>query len=207
MDNSLDRILKMIYLSHKLKTEGRHCWHNDGRRESVAEHVWCMSFMAMLLSPHLSYKVDMEKVLKMIIVHDLVEAEAGDTPFYISDTPEGKAMKVEKEEIAMQNIQKLLESDTGTEIRELWTEFENRETPEARFCVALDKLEASIQHNNSPIETWTEKDQQRTFQIEHFCAVDPVLAQLNRMVIEQATMKMEKAGIDANKIKASVTKK
>jgi len=203
MELKLDRILKMIYLSHNLKTEGRHCWYHDGRRESVAEHVWCVSFMALLLAPHISQKVDMEKVLKMIIVHDLVEVEAGDTPFFLSETPEGKKLKHEKETRAMQSIHALLDSPTGDEIKALWLEYEEKKTAEARFCAALDKLEASIQHNNSPTATWTEKDQKRAFQIDGYCAFDPVLKQLNDMVVGEAMEKLEKAGIDSAKIKAS----
>jgi putative hydrolase of HD superfamily len=204
MNVELEKILKLIYLSHNLKREERHCWFSDGRRESVADHIFCMSLMAMLLIPHLQEKPNVEKIFKMILVHDLVEAEAGDTPFFLSETPEGKAKKQEKEMRAIENIRKLLDSSIGEEIYDLWMEFEEKKSLEAQICTAIDKLEASIQHNNSPIHTWTDKDQLRAFQIGHFCNVDPVFQELNRMAVAQATIKMQNAGIDVEKVKANI---
>jgi putative hydrolase of HD superfamily len=202
MEKEIEKILEMIRLAHRLKVEGRHCWYNDGRRESVAEHVWCMAFMAMLVAPHLSYKVDMEKVLKMVIVHDLVEAIVGDTPFFLSATPDGKAAKQAKEKAAMEGIHEILSNATGDEIKSLWLEYEAKETPEAKFCGALDKLEANIQHNNSPIDTWTEKDQMRAFQIAHYCQFDPILSLLHDKTVQESICKMESAGIDTKLLRA-----
>ncbi len=202
MTEELQKILKLIYLSQNLKSEERHCWFEDGRRESVADHIWCMSLMAILLVPHLSKKANLEKILKMTIIHDLVEAEAGDTPFFLSESKEGKAAKLEKETRAIENIKKMLASATGNEIYDLWMEFEARETYEAKICTALDKLEANIQHNSSPIQTWTDKDQMRAFQIAKFCQIDPILQELNQIVEGQSATKLQNAGIDVERVKA-----
>lgn len=78
----IKKILKFLALSEKLKSELRHSWLSNGRRESVAEHSWQMAIMSMLIHPHLEKPVDLEKTLKMILVHDLVESITGDTPFF-----------------------------------------------------------------------------------------------------------------------------
>lgn len=91
MKTNLQNILKIIKLAEKLKSELRHSWLSDGRQESVAEHTWRVSLMAVLVEPYLTDRVDITKLLKMIIIHDLVEAEARDIPaFYTMDNEERK---------------------------------------------------------------------------------------------------------------------
>ena len=82
MQNKTLSILNILKLAEKLKFELRHSWLSNGRQESVAEHTWQMSLMAVLVYRHLEKPVNLEHTLKMIIVHDLVEAEAGDIPFF-----------------------------------------------------------------------------------------------------------------------------
>jgi putative hydrolase of HD superfamily len=82
MKQNLLNILEIVKLGEKLKCELRHSWLSDGRQESVAEHTWRVSLMAMLLEPYLDNKLDIVKLLKMIIIHDLVEAEAKDIPAF-----------------------------------------------------------------------------------------------------------------------------
>jgi putative hydrolase of HD superfamily len=75
-------ILDVLRLVERLKLEPRHSWLSDGGRESVAEHTWQMALLAMLVHRHLAQPVDLERTLKLVLVHDLVEAEAGDVPFF-----------------------------------------------------------------------------------------------------------------------------
>src|SRR5437762_13718163 len=83
------QLLRFTRLSERLKLELRHSWMSNGRRESVAEHTWHMALLAMLVDRHLEHPVDTERTLKMILVHDLVEAEAGDVPVF--ETEIGRA--------------------------------------------------------------------------------------------------------------------
>jgi putative hydrolase of HD superfamily len=76
--NQLAAIMDVLQLAEKLKFELRHSWLSNGRQKSVAEHTWRMLLMAILIEPLLDQKVDLARLLKMIIIHDLVEAEAGD---------------------------------------------------------------------------------------------------------------------------------
>src|SRR4249919_1427532 len=98
MDTQITSILNVLQLAERLKFELRHSYTSNGRQESVAEHSWRMSLMAVLIEPLLKQKVDTVRLLKMIIIHDLVEAEAGDiSALDILRNPEIKAQKIEKE--------------------------------------------------------------------------------------------------------------
>ena len=196
----LNKIISVISLAENLKRELRHCWYTDGRRESVAEHTWRMALMAMLLAPELERPVDLERVLKMIVVHDLIEAITGDIPAFHVDTPEKKAEKSREERAAMEKIRKTLDSPTGNDLFHLWEEYEKGSTYNARFAKAIDKLEANIAHNESPIETWTENDQNWTFAIDDYCILDPVLETLCEKVRDEGVAKMIKAGIDVTDV-------
>ena len=135
-----NRLLSFIYLSERLKMELRHSWLSDGREESVAEHVWRVSLMVILFYPYLDEKINVEKALKMSVIHDLAEVITGDIPYYM--TPEGSEAKRQKEveeERAMKSIKEELKSIVGEELEELWIEYEKNETYEARFVRAIDK--------------------------------------------------------------------
>lgn len=151
--NSLVGILKFLHESEGLKRELRHSWLSDGRRESVAEHTWRMALMAITLCKEVDENIDVGHVLKMIIVHDLGEVYAGDYQVYGKSIPENKH---ELEEESLNKLLSTLPSYTKQEILDLWNEFENRETIEAKFAVALDKLEVLIQHNEADISTYLE---------------------------------------------------
>ena len=131
-------LLDFLAFSENLKTELRHSWLSSGRQESVAEHCWQMALMAMLVHRHLAQPVDLGKTLKMILTHDLVEAEAGDVPFF--EQGERKATKAARERVAIEGIRTRLGDPVGTEMHDLWQEFEARATPEAWFATALDQL-------------------------------------------------------------------
>ena len=103
--NNLRSALQLIKLGEGLKKELRHSWLSDGRRESVAEHTWRVALMAMALESSLPQKVNSEKLLKMIIIHDLVEAYATDIPaFDTMNNAEAKQTKVENEIKAIEKI-------------------------------------------------------------------------------------------------------
>src|SRR5215510_9282174 len=98
MEKEISSILKVLTLAERLKFELRHSYTSNGRQESVAEHTWRMSLMAVLIEPLLKQKVDSARLLKMIILHDLVEAEATDiSALDVLRNPEIKLGKAKKE--------------------------------------------------------------------------------------------------------------
>jgi putative hydrolase of HD superfamily len=199
-------LLHFLALTERLKTELRHSWLSDGRQESVAEHCWQMALMAMLAHPELEQPVDLCKTLKMILTHDLVEALTGDVPFF--DRSERKALKPERERAAIWEIRARLGEPLGTEIQNLWQEFEAKETPEARFATALDHLEVQIQHNLAGIESWTPIEYDLVYtKMDRHCSFDPFLKALCDGVKAQAEAKMRAAGIDVDAVKNRLTER
>jgi 5'-deoxynucleotidase YfbR-like HD superfamily hydrolase len=193
-------ILDFLALSERLKTELRHSWLSSGRQESVAEHCWQMALMAMLVHRHLAQPVDLGRALKMILTHDLVEAEAGDVPFF--DRSERKTLKPARERAAIEGIRTRLGAPLGQEIYDLWQEFEAKASPEAKLASALDQLEVQIQHNLAGIETWTPIEYDLVYtKMDRHCAYDPFLTALCDAVKDQAEAKMRAAGIDVDAVK------
>ncbi|HUL07214.1 MAG TPA: HD domain-containing protein [Candidatus Acidoferrum sp.] len=189
------RILDFLALSERLKLELRHSWLSSGRQESVAEHSWQMALMALLMHRHLAHPVDIEKTLKMILVHDLVEAEVGDVPFF--DKGERKRLKAAREQRAIAKIRDALDPATGQEIHDLWQEYEAKATAEARFATALDHLEVQVQHNLADFATWEPVEYELVYtKMDGPCAVDPFLTAFCGAVKEQAERKMRAGGID-----------
>jgi putative hydrolases of HD superfamily len=193
-------ILDFLALAERLKCELRHSWLSNGRQESVAEHSWQMALMAMLMHRHLEGPVDLGKTLKMILTHDLVEAEVGDVPYF--DRSERKAKKAARERAAIELIRTRLGGAVGQEIYDLWHEYEAKQTLEAKFAGALDHLEVQAQHNLADIRTWTPIEYDLVYtKMDQACAHDPFLAAFCEAVKEQSEAKMRKAGIDVDGVK------
>jgi len=123
------------------------------RRENSAEHSWHLALMAMMLVEHANEPVDLARVLQMILVHDIVEIDAGDTFVYDAAAMVGKA---DREEAAANRIFGLLPDDQKNELLELWHEFEARETPEAKYASALDRLAGMLPNAVNNGGTWNE---------------------------------------------------
>lgn len=205
MKNNLLKIFEVIKLGEKLKSELRHSWLSNGRQESVAEHTWRVSLMAILIEPYLTKQVDTAKLLKMITIHDLVEAEAGDIPAF--DTLNNVALKEQKslnEIQAIEGIRDTLGNKLGEELYHLWFEFEHKDTYEAKVANALDKLEAQIQHNEADISTWIEIEYTMSFLMDKHVAFDSTLKLLKDMIEEEAEMKLICAGIDVESVKENI---
>jgi len=202
MKEHLISVLEVIKLGEKLKYELRHSWLSNGRQESVAEHTWRVSLMAVLIEPYLEQKVDMAKLLKMIIIHDLVEAEATDVPAF--DTMNNEKIKKQKElnELkAIENIKNTLQGDLGLEVYNLWIEFENKQTFEAKVANALDKLEAQIQHNEADIDTWLDIEYKMSFLLDKHTNFNQTLNLLKDIIEEEAESKLVAAGVEIEKLK------
>ncbi|MBN1461659.1 MAG: HD domain-containing protein [Armatimonadetes bacterium] len=128
---------------------------DQSRRENDAEHSWHIALMALVLCEHAAEPVDVTRVVKMLLVHDLVEIDAGDIAVYDLDE-ENQRRKDEQEQAAADRIFGLLPAEQGAEFRALWEEFEARETPEARFARALDRFQPMLQNYHTAGRTWQE---------------------------------------------------
>lgn len=126
--------------------------HADGsRRENDAEHSWHLAVMAMLLEEYCADKVDIGRVIKIALVHDLVEVYAGDTFAYDS---KGYEDKEEREKQSADKLFGMLEPEQGAYFRALWDEFEAKETPEARYANAVDRLQPLLLNYLTDGHTW-----------------------------------------------------
>ena len=123
------------------------------RRENSAEHSWHLAVLALVLAEHAPPGVDVTRVLRMLLVHDVVEIDAGDTFIY---DPQGQAGKLERERVAADRLFGLLPEDQAGALREAWEEFEARESPEARFAAALDRLAPLLLNFVNAGGTWRE---------------------------------------------------
>jgi len=129
----------------------------DGsRNENDAEHSWHLALMAIVLSEYsLAQELDLSRVIKMVLVHDLVEIDAGDTFCYDEKANEDKE---ERERRAAERIFGLLPPDQAEEFKGLWEEFEERKTPEACFAAALDRLQPLLSNYHTNGHTWVKYD-------------------------------------------------
>lgn len=143
-----EQLLSVLSVAEKLKCNTRHSYTSTGRHESVAEHSWRIALMAMLLTPEFP-EADMNRVIRMCLIHDLGEAFTGDVPAF-----EKTEEDVRQEDAAFDAWVQTLPPETKAEFSELLVEMNTLETPEARIYKALDKLEAVIQHNEADISTW-----------------------------------------------------
>ncbi len=137
--DKLKQQIAFILEVDKLKTIYRQSLIADkSRYENDAEHSWHLALMAFLLAGHTNCRVDLLKVIKMVLMHDIVEIDAGDTYCYDESA---KLDKREREERAADRIFSLLPEEQCREMHELWEEFELMETPEAKYAAALDRLQ------------------------------------------------------------------
>jgi len=123
------------------------------RKENSAEHSWHLAIMAVLLAEHANEAVDLLRVVKMLLIHDIVEIDAGDTYAYDGA---GALHRVERERRAADRLFGLLPQDQASELHGLWEEFEARATPESRFAKALDHLMPLLHNYHTQGLSWQE---------------------------------------------------
>ena len=141
-------LIDALTVAERLKDTMRHCYTRNGRRESVAEHCWLMTLAAFWMKDEFP-EADMDRVLKMCLIHDLGEAFTGDVPAF-----EKTASNEQEEKRLLYGWVTSLPGDIAKEMLSLYDEMEKRETLEAKIYKAVDGLEAVIQHNISDISTW-----------------------------------------------------
>ena len=126
------------------------------RRENSAEHSWHIALTVLILSEYAKDSdIDLFRVMKILLIHDLIEIDAGDTYCY---DDQGRQDQSWREKKAANRIFNLLPADQATTLRELWDEFEERKTPESRFANALDRLQPFLHNYFTEGQTWQEND-------------------------------------------------
>ena len=141
-------LLEILQVAGRLKDTIRHCTSPEGRPESVAEHSWRMSLMAMLIREEFP-DLDMDKVVDMCLIHDLGECFTGDIPVFLKTEGDRQT-----EDRLLDRWVRTLPEEVSARMSALYAEMDALETPEAKLYKALDKLEAVISHNDSPLSTW-----------------------------------------------------
>ena len=151
----LDSQIRFVLEADRLKTVLRQSPITDGsRRENSAEHSWHLALMALALAGHAPPGTDLGRVTAMLVLHDLVEIDAGDL-FLYSDAA-ALARQEEAERAAADRIFAILPGAQAARLRGLWEEFEERRTPEAKFARALDRLQPMLLNMQTGGGTWTE---------------------------------------------------
>lgn len=123
------------------------------RKENDAEHAWHLAVMAILFSEYANEEIDVLKTVTMLLLHDIVEIDAGDTYAY---DEEGKKTQRQREERASERIYGLLPDEQGQKLRALWEEFEAGKTPEAKFARAMDHIQPIMLNDASAGRSWRE---------------------------------------------------
>lgn len=181
-------LLDILAVAERLKDATRHCYTSKGRHESVAEHCWMACLMAFLMKEEFP-EADMDKVIHMLIIHDLGEAFTGDIPVFHKT-----AADEEKEEKALKAWVQSLPEEKAKEMLALYEEMDAQQTLEARIYKCLDGLEAVVQHNFSDISTWlpNEYELNQTYAQERvgFCGY---LTQLREEMRKDTVKKIEEA--------------
>jgi putative hydrolases of HD superfamily len=150
----LDSQISFVLEAGRLKTVLRQSPISDGsRRENSAEHSWHLALMAVVLAEHAPPGTDLGRVGAMLVLHDLVEIDAGDLFLYSSAAE--LARQEEAERAAADRIFAILPAAQAARVRGLWEEFEERRTPEARFARALDRLQPMLLNMQTGGGTWT----------------------------------------------------
>lgn len=180
--------LSILSVAEQLKCNTRHSDTSSGRRESVAEHSWRIAFMAMLLEDEFP-DVDINRVMRMCLIHDLGEAFTGDIPSFDKTEEDSKR----EEQSYWEWVEKLPDVQKR-QFQTLLAEMSEMKTQEARLYKALDKLEAVIQHNEADISSWIplEYQLQLSYGAEEV-AFSPYLTELKKYIDAWTKDKIEKA--------------
>ena len=178
-------LLNTLTTAERLKDTTRHCYTTKGRHESVAEHSWMLTLMTFFLRDEFP-EADMDKVMKMCVIHDLGECFTGDIPSF-----DKTAANEQNEEALLNAWVDSLPEPYRSEMTALYAEMNARQTLEARIYKALDNLEAVMQHNLSDLSTWIprEYDLNLTY-ADDKVAFSPYLTELRQAIREDTIEKL-----------------
>jgi 5'-deoxynucleotidase YfbR-like HD superfamily hydrolase len=183
----LEGVLTFLRAAERLKTVTRSGWTSAGQRESVAEHTWRLGLMAMLLYGR-TPGIDLSRLLKMCLIHDVGEAIGGDVPAPAQEAGDSKAGR---ERADLLQLTASLPPAMREEIVELWDEYEAADSPEAKLAKGLDKLETILQHTQG----LNPADFDYAFNLGYglrYTGADPILAALRARLDEETARRAEK---------------
>lgn len=180
-------LLQTLHTAERLKDTLRHCTTAQGRPESVAEHSWRIALMAFFLRDEFP-GLDMDKVMRMCLIHDLGECFTGDIPSF-----QKTAADTAREDSLLLQWVASLPAPYNAELSALYAEMDALETEEARVYKALDKLEAVIQHNESPLSTWIPREYELNLTYgEDNVAFSPYLTALRAAIRHETEEKLQR---------------
>ena len=186
--DDLEGVLAFLRAAERLKTVTRSGWTSAGEQESVAEHTWRLCLMAMLLYGR-TPGIDLARLLKMCLIHDLGEAIGGDVP---APAQQAGGNKADRERADLLLLISPLPPELQKEIRELWNEYEAADSPEARLAKGLDKLETILQHTQGK----NPADFDYAFNLgygQRYTAADPIMAALRARLDEETARRARSA--------------
>ena len=184
-------LLDILHVAERLKDATRHCDTSGGRRESVADHSWRLALMAFFLRDEFP-EADMDKVVRMCLIHDLGEAFTGDIPSFLKTQADEQ-----REEDLLAAWVASLPAPYAEELDALYQEMAERKTLEARIYKALDGLEAVIQHNESDLQSWSENEYELNLvYCEDRVGFSPFLTALRRAMREDTEKKLREGGVE-----------
>ncbi len=170
-------LLNALEVAEQLKNNTRHSWTSRGRHESVAEHSWRLTLMAYFVKDEYP-DLNMDKVIRMCLIHDLGEAFTGDIPAFVK-TEEDE----ERERTLLSDWVDTLPQPFCGEMKALYQEMDAQETDEARLYKALDRMETIIQHNEAPISTWLPLEYEKNLVYgKEQCSFSPYTRELQETV-------------------------
>lgn len=180
-------LLNVLHTAEKLKDITRHSYTSGGRHESVAEHTFRLALMAYFMKDEFP-EVNIDKVIKMCLIHDMGEAFTGDIPAF-----EKTVADEETEKRLLFDWVDNLPAPYNTEMIALYKEMETRQTLEGKLFKALDGLEAVIQHNEADLSTWSDNEYEVNLNYaEEKCDFSPYLRQLRIIIKNETVNKIEK---------------
>ncbi len=192
LQQQIEFMLEIDKLKHILR---RTILTDRSREENSAEHSWHIAMAVFLFSEYAQdQNIDWYRVIKMLLVHDLVEIDAGDTYCYDHQSRKDQAQREQK---AAERIFKILPLDQSRSFRELWDEFENRETPESKYANALDRFQPFLQNYATKGQIWRKNDITRHQVMDRMKPVydgAPLLWNLVELLIDDAVQKKYLAG-------------
>lgn len=181
-------LLDALHIAERLKDATRHCYTSGGRHESVGEHSWRAALMAFFLRDEFP-EADMDKVVRMCLIHDLGEAFTGDIPSFIKTAADEAT-----EDRLLGDWVSSLPAPYAAEMQALYAEMAALETTEAKIYKAIDGLEAIIQHNESDISTWIPREYELNVTYANDkVAFSPYLQALRQVIREDTLQKIAAA--------------
>ena len=207
MPNNIARILEFMKVLDKVCLVKRATLLSDGTSETDSSHSFKLAWLLMMIYPYLKHEYDYTRLLELALVHDIAEAETGDCPKSVQRAhQEAKKMKDAQELAAMEKYKGMLPPELSGRIFDIWREYEDKKTPEARLVTALDKIDANLQanqHKNGDVRYWLECEdgaQYLTINTEKKQVVavldEPVVEQLEAAVIALSVENLRKCGIE-----------